>query len=164
MLDIPFVRSGDFWVVSPVGDWLQDSDTGRAYGNAYLERLAAGGDAPEFGWVIASMIEYGRFTGVEAGFCGAIARALASGRADGVETLRAAIRAQHDADNLELQCPIGELDGALLHAPSVGDEQGWSQELTQQQDVQCAHADDDDIAVGSAGDGGRRGVDGNDIA
>lgn len=65
-----------FWVVSGAGhDWADDVAVGAEYGRIYIEALRASGPAPALSWIIRDMIGAGRFTGVEAGFVLALARA-----------------------------------------------------------------------------------------
>lgn len=79
---LPFVRERDkerdrriFWDVQPSGRWLEDCMVGREYGRLYLERVKSYG-APVLSWIVCDMIRAGRYTGVEAGFVGAIAASL----------------------------------------------------------------------------------------
>lgn len=163
MPDLPFVGADTFWRVTPTGDWSADSDLGRTYGENYLRRTAAGRPAPELGWIVASMIAGGRFSGIESGFIAAVSRCLTRGLRYDREQLRAAIWAHDNADDLEVQRPIIEPDGALSNTTTVGDEQRRPQELAREQNVEGSDPHDDDVSIDHAGNRVLVGVDGDDL-
>ena len=78
---LPFVRDKDdstkrdFWAVNANGIWSDDCTVGHEYGRIYLARCTHYG-APALAWIVRDMIRAGRYTGVEAGFSGALANAL----------------------------------------------------------------------------------------
>lgn len=100
---LPFVRDRrrnddndqrSFWDVQPINVWIEDCRVGDEYGRLYLNRLCSCG-APLLGWIIADMVKAGRYTGIEAGFVGAIAAAIP--KQGGAQVLIT----QDNADDLE---------------------------------------------------------------
>lgn len=78
---LPFVSPPNnvdrsFWIGGGYNDWIRDCDVGTAYGRRYLETLRSTPPTPPLGWIIRDMVALGRWTGVEAGFCSAIDKAL----------------------------------------------------------------------------------------
>jgi hypothetical protein len=84
--DLPFVRQRDekggflgsprcFWCVESTGNWDTDCDAGVELARLYLDDARTSGGGLPLAWIVADMIAAGRYTGVEAGFMGAIARA-----------------------------------------------------------------------------------------
>ena len=57
----------DFWDIESSGDWADDNRDGRAFADQFLTLLT-----PErpflLGWTVRSMINKGRWSGVECGF------------------------------------------------------------------------------------------------
>lgn len=85
---LPFVRgardgddtSQSYWDVATSGNWIADCRLGQEYGRIYLDARTRYG-APLLGWVVRDMIGHGRWSGVEAGFFGAISMGLPCGPA-----------------------------------------------------------------------------------
>ncbi|MFT4913339.1 MAG: hypothetical protein ACI9YM_001936 [Brevundimonas sp.] len=72
---LPFSNGQDYWAIAESGDWSADNRTGRQAA-ADLLRVMTFQDAPHLlGFVVKAMMTKGRFGGVEAGFCQAIAEA-----------------------------------------------------------------------------------------
>jgi hypothetical protein len=80
---LPFVRkkkSEDrsescWWDVLPTGRWIDDTMVGHEYGRIYISTLIRT-STPPLSWVVRDMVKNGKYTGIEAGFCGAIRNAL----------------------------------------------------------------------------------------
>ena len=80
---LPFVvcepgRLTGLWVVEPSGDWPTDCATGRAHAAALIAFMAADGNTQQMGHIIRAIGQAGQWTGVEVGFCQAIADAAVS--------------------------------------------------------------------------------------
>jgi hypothetical protein len=58
----------DFWIIAETGDWAADNDIGRAAAIELARDMTASDFPPLLGYVVSSMIEKGRFGGVEVGF------------------------------------------------------------------------------------------------
>lgn len=67
----------DFWKVSPTGDYGLDCELGSRLAETLAQHLEQGGCVSMLGWVLKSMIEHGRCTGIEVGFARYIAQQLA---------------------------------------------------------------------------------------
>lgn len=66
-----------FWLVAPSDNWSEDCDLGAEYARIYLDRLRSQSLCPPLGWIVRDMIAGGTFTGIEAGFLGAVTTAAA---------------------------------------------------------------------------------------
>lgn len=61
-----------FWCVGePTGRWERDAHLGAEYARIYLERRQRPG-CPPLAWIVRDMIRAGRYSGIEAGFLGAL--------------------------------------------------------------------------------------------
>lgn len=59
----------DFWVDASTGNWVKDCETGRNRANLFVNHLGNRDDIhPFFIQSMRTMVERGRFTGVEVGF------------------------------------------------------------------------------------------------
>lgn len=79
---LPFVdcqagRPARLWAVQESGDWSTDCSIGREHGHALIAFMAADGNTQQLGHVIRAIGQTGKWTGVEVGFCQAIADAAA---------------------------------------------------------------------------------------
>lgn len=74
---LPFVCKdiGEFWNVHSSCVWADDDQVGLEYGRLYVDRLRRFHCAPLLAWIIADMVQKGRFTGLEAGFLHAVEEA-----------------------------------------------------------------------------------------
>lgn len=75
---LPFVGEQTFWSVEETGDWSEDNAIGREYGRQVVDTMQAL-DAPILlGRVIESMVERGKYGGIEVGFLAYIGAAAAT--------------------------------------------------------------------------------------
>lgn len=61
-----------FWSVEATEVWADDTEVGIQYGRIYMDAVRRGSAVMPLAWIVRDMIKSGKFTGVEAGFCGIV--------------------------------------------------------------------------------------------
>lgn len=76
---LPFVQAqangqpSSLWAVTSSGVWSADNDTGGAYADALIDLMSSTAQPFLLGFVMKAIMDAGAWTGVECGFCHAIA-------------------------------------------------------------------------------------------